>query len=854
MRQVDRAEIKPRPANSVLSSTNSSVGPDAGVWFVNPNRRSLQCNANRERGKLGGMIMLKNRSIHWNRVLACAIVAACLAGWCTPVGAQSYDMGDAPQSYTPDSVEPAAHEIDTHFRLGYQIDGEPRTLFDRYAMGDDLDNIDDEDGVVFLSPLIPGQEATVAVTTSAAGLVSAWIDWNGDGTWLPWGLENPINQWRIPSMGRHLRTIRVPESARPNIDTFARFRFSTSFLTGLHGVAPNGEVEDYMIHIGDKMTTAITYHGQLLHMGAPAEGQFDLEFTPYDSASGGNIVASPVVVENKPVAGGTFAVELDFGSDVFTGEPRWMEIGVRPGDSDGEFTALSPRPEITPSPYALQTRGIFVDAAENIGIGTTSPMEKLSVVTAKPPEEPAAPPKALGDADDLGPMSTAIAGMSLDFEYGTGLLGVATGMDGVGVLGSFIPGGSVVSAAIGGAGVVGQAVGEDSAAKNAAPCVGVIGLSYGFEDVCTTPPPVPTGVYGAVAYENGIGVYGVASKEANSKGVKGESQGTHGVGVLGNAIGEKGVGVKGTTSSSDGYGVSGKNDADKGVAVCGENEVPPGFRIQPGGGAGVLGQSGKDEGKGVYGVTTGAEGDGVRGEAEGEHGFGVIGLYKGKQSDGVGVYGSHTESPPDPNKRKMFGGIGVVGESDDPNGTGVIGLFHPRASEEDPRGPKVPSGTGVGGIAIGGSGSGVWGTASGEDAAGIVGTHTDGQTGRLGGVLFGVESAGNLVVKNGAYQGDISSSSGSDGAPFPRPAYNSGWRTTSVDSSLILSHDIGALPQDLVVEVMLKESGLSTGIHSIDMLEGAYWHDLTANTIKVFRGSADPRTSWLVRVRIWVVK
>jgi len=87
---------------------------------------------------------------------------------------------------------------------------------------------------------------------------------------------------------------------------------------------------------------------------------------------------------NEPdldVIDGYFTVELDFGSDVFDGNAVWLEIDVRPGDSNdpNAFITLSPRQEVTPTPYALQTRGIFVDKAGNVGIGTTSPTGKLHV-------------------------------------------------------------------------------------------------------------------------------------------------------------------------------------------------------------------------------------------------------------------------------------------------------------------------------------------------------------------------------------------------------------------------------------------------------------------------------------------
>jgi len=66
---------------------------------------------------------------------------------------------------------------------------------------------------------------------------------------------------------------------------------------------------------------------------------------------------------------------------VFTGDARWLQIAVRPGASSDpcDFATLSLRQEVTPAPYAMQNRGIFVDDALNVGIGTQSPVGKLHV-------------------------------------------------------------------------------------------------------------------------------------------------------------------------------------------------------------------------------------------------------------------------------------------------------------------------------------------------------------------------------------------------------------------------------------------------------------------------------------------
>ena len=96
--------------------------------------------------------------------------------------------------------------------------------------------------------------------------------------------------------------------------------------------------------------TAITYQGRLTDEGSPADGQYDLQFTLYDSL--GFDISGPLVKNDEPVVNGLFTIELDFGS-VFTGDAVTLEIGVRPGASTSDFMILSPRQAVRATPYAL---------------------------------------------------------------------------------------------------------------------------------------------------------------------------------------------------------------------------------------------------------------------------------------------------------------------------------------------------------------------------------------------------------------------------------------------------------------------------------------------------------------------
>ena len=94
-----------------------------------------------------------------------------------------------------------------------------------------------------------------------------------------------------------------------------------------------------------------SYQGRLVDGGAPANGDYDLQFNLYPSSAGGSSLGQ-VKIDDVPVSEGLFAVLLDFGASAFNGGERWLEIAVRsPGG--GGYTTVSPRQFLAPAPYAI---------------------------------------------------------------------------------------------------------------------------------------------------------------------------------------------------------------------------------------------------------------------------------------------------------------------------------------------------------------------------------------------------------------------------------------------------------------------------------------------------------------------
>ncbi len=102
-------------------------------------------------------------------------------------------------------------------------------------------------------------------------------------------------------------------------------------------------------------TTQFTYQGKLTDGGGSPTGQYDLQFQIFAALSGGAALGT-VQLEDVQVTNGVFSVKLDFGGANFNNNgAQFLEIGVRPGNQTGAYTMLTPRQQLTSTPYAIKS-------------------------------------------------------------------------------------------------------------------------------------------------------------------------------------------------------------------------------------------------------------------------------------------------------------------------------------------------------------------------------------------------------------------------------------------------------------------------------------------------------------------
>jgi hypothetical protein len=277
--------------------------------------------------------------------------------------------------------------------------------------------------------------------------------------------------------------------------------------------------------------TAFTYQGYINDNGSPANGNYNLRFNLYDSASTGTQVGSTVTKNTVAVSDGYFTVELDFG-DVFDGTALWLAIEIQ-GPGDPGYTALSPRQALNAAPFALYALNI---PAHNHFGETWSGTATYGLRV---------------DNADIGiygrtTSSTGVLGYSIAASSSSsyGVRGVSTSTNGKGVAG--------VATSTSGAtrGVYGNTSSPDG--------IGV----WGASDASSGDSPGVAGV--SIVSPDGRGVYGTGAY-----GVYGETWHTDGTAVYGESMTGTGTnyGVYGKSNSSNGYGGYFVNNGADGTAL-----------------------------------------------------------------------------------------------------------------------------------------------------------------------------------------------------------------------------------------------------------------------------------------------
>ena len=402
------------------------------------------------------------------------------------------------------------------------------------------------------------------------------------------------------------------------------------------------------------MGTAWTYQGRLLDANDAADGLYDFQFRLFDDPNVivGTQVGDTIDINELDVIDGYFTVGLDFNdANAFNGDARWLEIGVRPGELEdpNDYTTLSPRQEVTPTPYAIYAESapaghsldaadgspvdvLYVDNTGKVGIGTTTPSYQLEV---KAPSNSALQlsTQSPNSHVDIRGIPTGSGNLRLNVAGGANAISFNVNnnekvrMDSSGNvgIGTASPAYKLdVSGDIRSTGTIyGTVDNADKLDGLDSTAFATSGHNHDSLYVNTSGDSMSgSSSPWVLDVENtgtGSGIDGSVSG-IQSIGVRGTSSGSNGVGVRGNSLGDGGYGVFGYATSETGRGVYGK-------ASYGGDQYNYGgyFESASRYGAGVYGEASHSYGGyGVYGKAGGTYSIGVYGEAMGS-GYGVCG-------------------------------------------------------------------------------------------------------------------------------------------------------------------------------------------------------------------------------------
>ena len=173
-----------------------------------------------------------------------------------------FDFGDLPDTNLVASAnnyntefhhDGPYHQIIDGLAIGTIVDADSDAIPTAMSDGDDLDGVDDEDGIFFSnSNPSPGETITISIiatnTTGSTAHLEGWIDWNGNGDFTDAGekvIDIDDSAGSMPSF----MNVTVPMDAVANTILGSRFRISNSDNMLPTGFISEGEVEEYPLEV-----------------------------------------------------------------------------------------------------------------------------------------------------------------------------------------------------------------------------------------------------------------------------------------------------------------------------------------------------------------------------------------------------------------------------------------------------------------------------------------------------------------------------------------------------------------------------------------------------------------------------
>ncbi len=180
--------------------------------------------------------------------------------------AATTDYGDAPDSYGTTLFSNGARHGISDIYLGNNITTEHNANV--------YPKTDDDDGIIFITPLLAGSDSLIQVQATGAGYLNIWGDWDRDGEF---SADEKLISDKYMENTTEVFLVNTPLNAL-NGFTWTRARFTSISSIVASGGVPDGEVEDYRVIVNNPGNSQIQDPPYYLAFedSWPEQGDYDM--------------------------------------------------------------------------------------------------------------------------------------------------------------------------------------------------------------------------------------------------------------------------------------------------------------------------------------------------------------------------------------------------------------------------------------------------------------------------------------------------------------------------------------------------------------------------------------------------